>query len=109
MFLCKHTTQQPIGYFKSARLLLRFLVPEGLRPTQGGLRSSVMKYRVTKKNYYMVLHRIAWYGMVLYGIAWYCMVLHGIAWHCIVLHGIAWYCMVLQGIALHCMVLHDIA
>ena len=50
MFLCKHTTQQPIGYFISARLLLRFLGPEGLRPTQGGLRSSVMKYRVTKKK-----------------------------------------------------------
>ena len=32
MFLCKHTTQQPIGYFISARLLLR-----------------LMKYRVTKK------------------------------------------------------------
>ena len=49
MFICKHITQQPIGYFILARLLLRFLGPEGLRPTQGGLRSSVMKYRVTKK------------------------------------------------------------
>ena len=68
MFLCKHTTQQPIGHFISARLLLRFLGPEGLRPTQGGLRSSVMKYRVTKKNVEMLGPTVG--GVAMEGNTW---------------------------------------